>query len=65
VKTCRDVDAPKAVEPANVGERHLLIAKVRALAIGLVEQQATPDDWWRPHLEDILSSLATMAGSTA
>ena len=35
-----------------------LIARVRWLVIGLAEQQAMPDDWWRKPLDEVLAALA-------
>lgn len=33
--------------------------KVTRLVTGLADQQAMPDDWWRPELEAVLAALRT------
>lgn len=57
-------DDDRTVATAGAGEptdRHVLVAKIRALVTGIAEQQAMPDDWWKPHLAEILAALAQPA----
>lgn len=54
------------VEASGEAEKHagvtaeILAAKVGDLVMSVAEQQAMPDDWWKPHLAAILAELETV-----